>query len=148
MITTNKKDLEFVCDGVYHTDALKIAKRLKLEVLLPKNKHCIGLAHNQIKGSKKVFIAKINNKWRSFINAEIVDHKQPYECIEQCMSFPNKSNKVKRYNLIKVNHQIKARSDYSGNAWIIESFSGSNAQVIQHEIDHLNGIHIFNKGKG
>ena len=61
-ITTNKKDLEFKCDQLYYTDALKIAKQLKQVVLYPQHKNCIGLAHNQIKGNKAVFIAKISNK--------------------------------------------------------------------------------------
>ena len=62
------------------------------------------------------------------------------------MSFPNKFNKVKRFNKIIVKHQVKARNSNDGNAFITEEFEGMNSFIIQHEIDHLNGIHILNKG--
>ena len=138
-ITTNKKDLEFKCDELYYTDALKIAKQLKQVVLYPQHKNCIGLAHNQIRGSKAVFIAKINNIWRSFINAEIISYsKENFKHLEGCMSFPNKENKVMRHNKIILRHETI-------NGFINEEFTGFNACIIQHEIDHLNGKHIFNK---
>jgi peptide deformylase len=154
-ITTNKKDLEFKCKDVYFTEGLKIAKQLKQVVLFGKNKNCVGLAHNQIKGNKNVFIAKINNKWRTFINPFIVgcidgnysieDNK--YTHTESCMSFPNKSNQVTRYKKIELKYQIKARNDVEGGMWKTEIFYGFDACIIQHEVDHLNGIHIFNKNK-
>ena len=88
-ITTNKKDLEFKCDELYYTDALKIAKQLKQVVLYPQHKNCIGLAHNQIRGNKAVFIAKISNKWRTFINPCITKKDGIFTHQEICMSFPN-----------------------------------------------------------
>ena len=59
--------------------------------------------------------------------------------------FPNKYNNVKRHLKIELQHQIKARNDNDGNMFIKEVFTGFNACIIQHEMDHLNGIHIFNK---
>ena len=53
--------------------------------------------------------------------------------------FFGKENKVNRFQDIVLQH-------YTENGMIVEKFSGQNAQIIQHEIDHLNGIHIFNKG--
>lgn len=145
-ITTNKKDIEFKCDLVYFKEGQEIANKLIKTCLLGNNKNCIGLAHNQIKGSKNVFIAKLNNKWHSFINSEIIFKSDDFIVHEEsCMSFPNKYNKVKRYNKIKVKHQINARNSNKGNAFIIEEFNNIDAYIIQHEIDHLNGIHIFNK---
>ena len=144
-ITTNKKDLEFKCDQLYYTDALKIAKQLKQVVLYPQHKNCIGLAHNQNKGNKAVFIAKISNKWRTFINPSISKKDDAFIHQESCMSFPNKSNKITRYKKIELTHQIKARNDNDGNMFIKEVFTGFDACIIQHEMDHLNGIHIFNK---
>ncbi len=154
-ITTDRNKLEFECSLVYYTEGLKIANQLKQVVLFGKHKNCVGLAHNQIGGDKSVFIAKIDNKWRTFINPVITgcidsnysieDNKFEHE--ESCMSFPNKSNKVIRYKKIELKHQIKARNDNDGGIWKTEIFSGFNACVIQHEMDHLNGIHIFNKNK-
>jgi peptide deformylase len=156
-ITTNKKDLEFKCKDVYFTEGLKIAKQLKQVVLFGKNKNCIGLAHNQIRGNKNVFIAKINNKWRTFINSKITfydysDTKTTFLHTESCMSFPNKSNQILRYNKIELTHQVRARNDFNNNPndnygemFKKEIFYGFDACIIQHEVDHLNGVHIFNK---
>ena len=146
-ITTDKNKLEFECSLVYYTEGLKIANQLKQVVLFGKHKNCVGLAHNQIGGDKSVFIAKIDNKWRTFINPEITYKDDLFKHQESCMSFPNKSNKVIRYKKIELKHQIKARNDNEGSMWKTEIFSGFNACVIQHEIDHLNGIHIFNKNE-
>lgn len=145
-ITKNKEFLEQKCEGVYHTEGLEIAKKLLNVVVYGKHKNCVGLAHNQIGGNKNVFIAKINNKWRCFINPSIVNHSKDYFMHqESCMSFPKKSNKVKRYNSITIEHQVKARNDVTGNMFETETFEGFDSCVIQHEINHLNGIHIFNK---
>lgn len=159
-ITTDRNKLEFECSLVYYTEGLKIANQLKQVVLFGKHKNCVGLAHNQIGGDKSVFIAKIDNKWRTFINPFFInpfiiggndtnytigDNKFEHE--ESCMSFPKKSNKVIRYKNIRLKHQIKARSDNEGSMWKEETFTGFNACVIQHEMDHLKGIHIFNKNE-
>ena len=145
-ITTNKKDLEFKCNLIYYTEGLKIAKKLKQVILFGNYKNCIGLAHNQIKGNKSVFVAKINNKWETFINATIINKSnEVYKTSEGCMSFPNKPNKVIRHKWVEIKHQVKARNDVKGNAFITEKFYGFEATIIQHEIDHLNGIHIHNK---
>ena len=144
-ITTNKKYLEKKTSFIYYNDALIISKKLLNTCLLGNNKDCIGLAHNQIKGDKNIFVAKIDNKWRSFINSEIVSTSKDYIMHnESCMSFPNKFNTVKRYNSVTIKHQIKSRNDLNGDAFITEKFTGFNACIIQHEIDHLNGVTIFN----
>ena len=146
-ITTNKDKLEFECDLVYYEDGLKIANQLKNVILFGKHKNCVGLAHNQIGGNKKVFIAKIDNKWRTFINPKITFFEgKKFEHEESCMSFPNKSSKVIRWNKIELTHQINARNN-NDDMWKKELFFGFNAVIIQHEMDHLNGIHIFNKNK-
>ena len=150
-ITTNKKDLEFKCNLIYYTEGLKIAKKLKQVILFGNYKTCIGLAHNQIGGTKSVFIAKLStdtgtSKWRVFINHTIINKSETtYISDEGCMSFPNKPNKVNRNKWIELRHQVKARNDIKGSAFIHEKFYGFEATIIQHEIDHLNGIHIHNK---
>ena len=147
-IVTNSKKIESKCEFVYFKEGLTIARKLLSVCLYGNNKDCVGLAHNQIKGNKKVFVAKIDNKWRTFINPRIVETSTDYNIhTESCMSFPNKFNKVKRYNKIVLEHQVNARNGVKGNAFITEEFEGRNAQVIQHEVDHLLGVHIFNKEK-
>ena len=146
-ITMNKDKLEFKCDLVYYTDGLKIANQLKQVILFGKHKNCVGLAHNQISGNKRVFIAKIDNIWRTFINPKITFFEgKKFEHEESCMSFPNKSSKVIRWNKVELTHQVNARNN-NDDMWSKELFFDFNACIIQHEMDHLNGIHIFNKNK-
>ena len=145
-ITRNKNILEKKCDLIYFSDGINISRKLLSVCFLGKNKDCIGLAHNQIGGDKRVCVAKLNNKWRVFINIEIVETSVDYIInTESCMSFPNKFNKVKRYNKIIVKHQVKARNNNNGNAFITEEFSSEDAYIMQHEIDHLDGISYTNR---
>ena len=138
-IVTDKNKIESDCYNCTYKEGQIISRKLVSICLINKNKDCVGLAHNQIGGNKRVFVAKINNKWRSFINPYIVSTSNDYIMHEEsCMSFPNKFNKVKRYTGIKIKHHFL-------DTFITEEFTGFNAFIIQHEIDHLNGIHIFNK---
>ena len=152
-ITTNTDLIERKCDDVYYTEGMKIAYKLLMVCLMPKYQQAVGLAHNQIGGTKSVFIAKLEtitgtNKWQTFINPTITDKsKNTYISDEGCMSFPNKPNKVKTHNWIELRHQVKARNDVKGSSFITERFEGFDAIIIQHECDHLNGIHIHNKEK-
>ena len=82
----------------------------------------------------------------NFINSEIINYFDvKYKFEESCMSFPNKSNKVTRYKAIELKHQVRARNNSDGDMFITEIFKDYTAQKIQHEVDHLNGVHIFNK---
>jgi peptide deformylase len=147
-IITDRDRIENECEFVYFKEGLTIARKLLSVCLYGKNKNCVGLAHNQIGGNKKVFVAKIDGKWSVFINAEIKETSTDYTMHEEsCMSFPNKFNKVKRYNWITIEHQVQARNNNDGNAFQTAVFDGMNACIVQHEIDHLNGVHIFNKEK-
>ena len=141
---SNKDKIEKECGFVYFNDGVTIMRKLLSVCLYGKNKDCIGLAHNQIGGNKKVFVAKIDNKWSGFINSEIIETSDTYNThTESCMSFPNKFNKVKRYDWVIIRHQIKSRTIPQDDAFINEKFEGRNSQIIQHEIAHLEGKHIF-----
>tara|TARA_Y100001973_G_C5209214_1_gene344243 strand:- start:22336 stop:22788 length:453 start_codon:yes stop_codon:yes gene_type:complete len=140
------KKIEDKCEYVYLVDGAKIANKLMQVVMNPKHRNAIGLAHNQIGGNKKVFVAKIDKQWRVFINPSIVKKSDDVvDSREGCMTFPNMTNVVKRHTWIEVESQVKERNDIKGQMFKTERFEGMNAIVIQHEIDHLNGIHIFNK---
>ena len=139
-ITTNINDLNFKCSDVEdYKQGIIIGSKLKIICMFGKNKNAVGLAHNQIKGNKNVYIVKSKNVFRTFINAKIVDASEDVIKHEEgCMSFPNKLNKVTRHTWITISHLIK-------DGYIQETFNGFEACVHQHEIDHLNGINIHNK---
>ncbi len=151
----DRKKIEKKCDQVYHTEGMDIANKLLMTCLLPKYQNAIGLAHNQIGGTKAVFIAKLSTdptsdyggasrKWRAFVNPSIVSKSTELEeSSEGCMTFPNKENKVMRHTWVEVEHQVKPR--HLGVAFTKERFEGFDAVIVQHEIDHLNGYHIHNQ---
>ena len=138
-ITKNINDLNFKClDCNDYNEGLKIANKLKLVCSFGSNKNAVGLAHNQIKGNKKVYITKYNNKSCHYINAKIIKKSsKSYYTTEGCMSY-KKPNKVKRYNWVIIKHLTK-------NGYIEEKFEGFLASIHQHEIQHLNGIDIHHQ---
>tara|TARA_Y100001963_G_scaffold155216_1_gene245770 strand:+ start:905 stop:1387 length:483 start_codon:yes stop_codon:yes gene_type:complete len=155
--TYNKEFLEKNCDCVNDEEARYITNILMRVCLEPSNSDCVGLAYNQINGTKRVFIAKVgkNGTWKTFINPSVISYNgKKFIHNESCMSFPNKSSDVTRYESVTISHLVlDARKinfkdeEFSSHEYVEETFTGFNACIIQHEIDHLNGIHIFNKGK-
>jgi peptide deformylase len=74
------------------------------------------------------------------INPEIIEHATTTQITEEgCLSVPESSGEVERYAWIKVTYQ-----DIHGKT-IIKKLTGFNAIIVQHEIDHLNGILFVDK---
>ena len=98
----------------------------------------VGLAAPQVGLSKRIIVFLYDNKEpRVLINPEIIkfsDKQSNYE--EGCLSVPGKVITIKRPETIKVKFR-----ELSGHPKI-ESFVGLNARIIQHEIEHLDGILI------
>ena len=116
-----------------------IAKKLKFTCSIRKNTDAIGLAHNQIGGTKNVYIAKLSTGWKYFYNASIVDSSQEkYEHLEECMSYPNKSNVIKRCLWVVIRYLTK-------EGYKETKYFDLDACIHQHEIDHLNGYDIHNQ---
>jgi len=141
-IHNQKNKIEFKCKDVDYNEGKLIGQILLRTAIV--NGNCVGLAHNQIGGNKKVFVARVgkNNTWKVFINPEITFYEgEVTDNLEGCMTFPKKQNSVKRYHKVELRHQVENES-------VVDYFFGANAHIIQHEADHLKGIHIFNKTKG
>ena len=97
---------------------------------------CVGMAANMI-GVFKCVIALIEPNGNILVmrNPKIMSVKQPYQAVEGCLSLPGE-RETTRYKQIKVSWQ-----DEQGKPKI-KTFKGFDAQIIQHEIDHCNGILI------
>lgn len=96
---------------------------------------CVGMAANMI-GVKKRIIAFDNGKMISVMfNPEIIEKSGEYETEESCLSLED-SRPTKRYEKITVKYQNNKFK------YITATFTGWTAQIIQHEIDHCNGILI------
>ena len=113
---------------------LQVAQDL-LDTLTAHKDGCVGMAANMIGVAKRIIAFDNEGKYMVMFNPEIVKRSEPYEAEEGCLSLPG-TRKAKRYRSIKVqyqNDQFQTR---------FKTFTGWTAQIIQHEIDHCNGVLI------
>ena len=118
---------------------LQVAQDL-LETLMAHRESCVGMAANMI-GVRKCIIAFLDESGRGptysvMMNPEIVAKSGIYETEEGCLSLLGGPRKCKRYRTIKVKYQTLEMQTR------IKTYTGWTAQIIQHEIDHCNGILI------
>src|SRR4030042_3319469 len=104
----------------------------------------LGLSAPQIGVLKQVFVARIKNKVKHFINPKILKFsKKEITFLEGCFSVPNIYGLVIRPAEIDLEAQDKQGKKVKGH------FTGLPARIIQHEVDHLNGIlfiyHVHNQ---
>ena len=96
---------------------------------------CVGMAANMIGVAKRIIAFDNEGTYMVMFNPEIIKTAQPYETEEGCLSLSG-IRKTKRYRSIKVQYQ---NEDFAVR---LKKFTGWTAQIIQHEIDHCNGILI------
>ena len=97
---------------------------------------CVGMAANMIGEGKRIICFLSKNGYQTMFNPEIVKAEGMYETEEGCLSLLGGPRKTKRYRKIKVQYQTKDMKVR------LQTFEGWTAQIIQHEIDHCNGILI------
>ena len=140
-IITDQKHLNKVCKPVDYKQSKQIANKMIMFMLSNKNinDNSIGLACNQLGLSGRIIIVKIKNKWVYFINPDITYKSQEKIITEEsCLSVPKKTIKVERSKEINISFIFDGNSKPS-------HYKDMDAIVIQHEIDHLNGIIITDK---
>lgn len=117
-------------------DDREIAENL-LETLKAHKESCVGMAANMI-GEKKRIIAFVDEKenYTVMLNPVILKQEKPYDTEESCLSLLGGPRPCKRYKAIKVQYQTVDMQTR------IKSYKGFTAQIIQHEIDHCNGVLI------
>lgn len=106
-----------------------------LDTLAAHRDGCVGMAANMIGVSRRIIVFDNEGTAMLMLNPEIIKQSEPYETEEGCLSLSG-VRKTKRYKKIKVRYQ---NTDFQTR---LKSFSGYTAQIIQHEIDHCNGILI------
>lgn len=108
-----------------------------LETLKAHKESCVGMASNMI-GELKRIIAFVDEKenYTVMLNPVIIKQEKPYDTEESCLSLLGGSRPCKRYKAIKVQYQTIDMQTR------IKSYKGFTAQIIQHEIDHCNGVLI------
>ena len=116
-------------------DDIGVAEDL-LETLTAHKNSCVGMAANMIGARKRIIAFDNEGTYMVMFNPEIIKKSDPYETEESCLSLLGGPRKCKRYKSIKVQWQT---ADMQTR---IRTFKGFPAQIIQHEIDHCNGVLI------
>lgn len=114
---------------------LQVAQDL-LDTLMAHRDSCVGMAANMIGVRKRIIAFDNNGTYTVMLNPEILKKKSPYETQESCLSLLGGPRPCTRYQTIQVRWQTP---DFQTK---IQNFTGFPAQIIQHEIDHCNGILI------
>ena len=111
-----------------------------LDTLLAHKDGCVGMAANMI-GVKKRIIAFLDESGRTpvytvMLNPEIIKKDGAYDTEEGCLSLLGGPRKCKRYKTLKVQYQTVTMQTR------LKTYIGWTAQIIQHEVDHCNGVLI------
>ena len=111
-----------------------------LETLVSHKEDCVGMAANMI-GVKKRIIAFLDESGRAptytvMLNPQIIKKDGAYDTEEGCLSLLGGPRPCKRYKSIKVQYQTVEMQTR------IKTYTGWTAQIIQHEVDHCDGILI------
>ena len=114
---------------------LDVAEDL-LDTLKAHRETCVGMAANMIGVCKRIIAFDNGGTYTVMLNPRIVKRAGAYEAQESCLSLLGGPRKTQRYQKIKVEYQTLALQTR------LRSFDGWTAQIIQHEIDHCNGILI------
>ena len=107
-----------------------------MDTLAANKDSCVGMAANMIGVCKRIIVFDNEGTYMTMFNPEIVKAAGQYDTQESCLSLLGGPRPCKRYQTIKVqwqNEKFQTR---------IKTFTGWPAQIIQHEIDHCNGILI------
>ena len=114
---------------------LPIARDL-LDTLLFHREGCVGMAANMIGQFVNIIAFDCDGSYMVMFNPEILRRDKEYETQEGCLSLLGGPRPVRRWQSIKVRYQNEKMQTR------IKTFTGWTAQIIQHEIDHCNGVLI------
>ena len=116
------------------SDDLPVAQDL-LDTLTANQSRCVGMAANMIGVNKRVIVFDNEGEYMVMFNPEIVKKSGPYQAKEGCLSLPG-VRPARRWKSIKVKYQNERFQER------FKTFTGWTAQIIQHEVDHCDGIVI------
>ena len=115
-------------------DDLPVAEDL-LQTLAHHREGCAGMAANMIGVNRRIIAFDNEGEYMVMFNPEIMKKSEPYQTQEGCLSLTG-VRPAKRWKTIKVRYQNEKFQQR------IKTFTGWTAQIIQHEVDHCEGIII------
>ena len=114
---------------------LQVAQDL-LDTLTAHKDECVGMAANMIGVRTRIIVFDNEGTYMTMFNPEIIKKSGPYNAEEGCLSLLGGPHPCKRYQTIKVQWQT---AEFQTR---VKTFTGWPAQIIQHEIDHCEGVLI------
>lgn len=106
-----------------------------IDTLRANLEHCVGMAANMIGVKKRILVFSASNIIVPMVNPVILKKENAYETEESCLSLIG-SRETARYETIEVEYLDKNFNKHK------QVFTGFTAQIIQHEVDHFEGIII------
>ena len=106
-----------------------------LDTLEANKERCVGMAANMIGINKRIIVFDNKGTPMVMFNPEIIKRSGPYQSEEGCLSLEG-TRPAKRWQSIKVRYQNEKFQER------FKTFTGWTAQIIQHEVDHCEGIII------
>ncbi|MBM6687940.1 peptide deformylase [Collinsella tanakaei] len=106
-----------------------------LDTLAAHTHECVGMAANMIGVSKRIIVVQDGPRARLMYNPIVLERANEYETKEGCLSLPG-TRPATRYRRIKVSYLDESFQP------ITKTITGYTAQIIQHEVDHCDGILI------
>ena len=107
-----------------------------LDTLVAYRETCVGMAANMIGETKRIIAFDNGGTYMVMLNPVIVKASGEYEAEESCLSLLGGPRKTRRFQKIKVQYQTEDMQTR------MKTFEGWTAQIIQHEVDHCNGVLI------
>ena len=107
-----------------------------LDTLRAHSDSCVGMAANMIGVKKNIIVVSLGFMQMAMVNAKIVNKRKPFKTEEGCLSLLGGPRPCTRFDEIEVEYQdasFQLKKD---------KFTGWTAQIIQHELDHVNGVLI------
>ena len=105
-----------------------------LDTLIANRSGCVGMAANMIGVRKRIIVVDNGGTYLTMFNPEIIKKTGPYDTEEGCLSLLGGPRPCKRYQTIQVRWQTKEFKTCT------RMFTGWTAQIIQHEVDHCDGV--------
>ena len=136
MIREIMRDEEFLSQKAEPAtlEDLPVARDL-LDTLAAHKSGCVGMAANMIGVNKRIIVFDNEGEYMVMFNPEIVKKTGSYETEEGCLSLTG-TRRAKRWRSIKVRYQNERLQTR------FKTFTGWTAQIIQHEVDHCEGVVI------
>lgn len=101
----------------------------------------VGLSGNQVGILKRIIVVLVNNEPKIMVNPEVIfTSEEVIKDSEGCLSFPGQFYDISRAQKVTIKYR-----NLSGHP-MLETHEGLTARIIQHEIDHLDGV-VFTERK-